>query len=175
MVKKNEYVWFGPHGAETKVLVKRKIDNNLGMILRFPTLEHFPITSGKDETVDKMDGYKRIFDRTLPYIHAKFKDDFPTYKEMCPVARGIYDGSTRLISFLKGEKIKMQCNQMRDLFCLSMQADDSYRFLFQALLTLIEWDKVKLTAPDLFWLKTKIWFDFEKYLEFMKQKGKLHK
>ena len=115
-----------------------------------------PFPGWPDEDVIKsLDPSKQHVKEVLTFLHEAIGKYMLHPLDCCVQVRELYEGFNRLIEAETGEGLKQFWAQVRDILCVILEYDTSYRWRLSWLIEHIDIEKLKLTENDRYWLSLK--------------------
>ena len=108
-----------------------------------------------DDVIRALDEYKRSVKEVLKLIHPHVAKYLLHPLDMCQQVREVYCSFNKLIDAETGEGMKEFWTQVRDIVCVILEYDTSYRWRFSWLLENVDIEKLKLNENDRYWLGLK--------------------
>ena len=112
-----------------------------------------PFPGWPDERVLKaLDPLKPIIRKALSFIHGRVWKALPKREDLSQQVREIYDGFSKLINAEINEGGKQFWTQVRDVVCVILEYDTSYRWRLSWMAERMDLEKLKMTENDRYWV-----------------------
>ena len=108
-----------------------------------------------DDVIRALDPQKQHVRELLKLIHPHIAKHLLHPLDMCQQVRELYRGFNQLIDAETGEGMKEFWSQVRDIVCVILEYDTSYRWRMCWMLEHMDKEKLKLTENDRYWLGLK--------------------
>lgn len=135
-------------------------DSEKGSVLSFVTdpanamLPDFPGVP-RLEILQKFDGIKSVLKIMIDAMHKQFAGDFIQFERLPPAVKEIHRGFDYVIAHEPYESGKEFWTKIRDLVCLFLYEDTSYRWRMQFATEVMDIKKLRLSDNDRFWFRTR--------------------
>ena len=108
-----------------------------------------------DDVIRALDEHKQHVKELLKLIHPHIAKYMLHPLDMCQQVRELYEGFNRLIEAETDEGLKHFWARVRDIICVILEYDTSYRWRLCWMLEKMDTEKLKLNENDRYWLGLK--------------------
>ena len=108
-----------------------------------------------DGVLRALDPNKQIIREALKFLHSEIGKYMLHPLDCCPQVRELYEGFNKLIDAETDKGMRDFWTQVRDIVCVILEYDTSYRWRLCWMLEQIDLSKLKLNENDRYWLSLK--------------------